>query len=82
MVLVKCSLASGQDSLMRPICTESCILVLKQLVLIARVVFISSGLYNKTLLYILDCWEKDKARTRTGREGNARGYEKIWGMLK
>ena len=36
---------------MRPLYIEKCILVLKQVVLISRMVLIMSGLYNGTLLY-------------------------------
>ena len=51
MVLVKSGLNnSEQVSLMRPIYIENWILVLKQVVLIARIVLISSGLYRGTLL--------------------------------
>ena len=51
MVLLESCLNSDQVSLMRPIYIENCIMELKQVVLIARVVFILSGLYNGTLLY-------------------------------
>ena len=44
-------LNSEQVSLMRPIYIEKRILVLKQVVSIAKVVFILSGLNNGTLLY-------------------------------
>ena len=46
IVLVESGLLSEQVSLLRPICIENCILVLKQLVLIVKVVLISSGLYS------------------------------------
>ena len=45
MVVVESGLNSEQVSSMKPICIENCILVLKQVVLIVRVVLISSGLY-------------------------------------
>ena len=38
---------------MRPIYIEKCILVLKQVVLIARVVLILSGLNSRTVLFII-----------------------------
>ena len=41
-----------QVSLIRPIYIEHCILVLRQVVLIARVVLIPSGLNNETSLYL------------------------------
>ena len=50
MVLFDSGLNSEQFSLMRPIYIENCFLVLKQVVLIARMVLISSGLYKGTLL--------------------------------
>ena len=43
-----------QVSLMRPIYIENRILELKQVVLIVRVVLISSGHYNGPLLYIVN----------------------------
>ena len=52
MVLVESGLNSEQVSLMSVIYIEKCILVLKQVVLIARVVLILSGLYSGILLYI------------------------------
>ena len=51
MVLVESGLISEQVSLMRLSNIEKCILVLKQVVLIARVVLILSGLNNGTSLY-------------------------------
>ena len=54
MVLVESGLniqCSDQVSLMRPIYIENCISVLKQVVLIARVALIASGLYSRTSLY-------------------------------
>ena len=51
-VLVKSGLDSEQVSLMRPIFIENFILVLKQVVLIARVVLILSGLNSGTSLYL------------------------------
>ena len=53
MVLVRNGLNSEQVLLMRPIYIENCILVLKQVVLIARVVLILSGLYSGILLYCI-----------------------------
>ena len=50
MVLVESSLNNEQVSLMRSSYIEKYILVLKQMVLIVRVVMISSGLKNRTLL--------------------------------
>ena len=50
MVLVKSDLNSEQVSLMRPIYIEKYILVMKQVVLVARMVLISRGLYSGTLL--------------------------------
>ena len=52
MEFVERCLNIEQVSLMRPISIENCILVLKQVVLIARVVLTSSGLYIGTLLYM------------------------------
>ena len=54
MVLVEFGLNKEQVSLilMRPIHFKNCILVLKQVVLISRVVLIMSGLNCGTLLYI------------------------------
>ena len=53
MVLnVRIGLDSEQVSLMRPICIKICISVLKQVVLILRVVLILGGLYSRTLLYL------------------------------
>ena len=40
---------------MRPIYIENCTLVLRQVVLIAKGVLISSGLYNGILLYVVTC---------------------------
>ena len=51
-VLVENGHNSEQVSLMRPIYIENCILVLKQVVLMARVVLISNGLNSQTLLYL------------------------------
>ena len=51
MVLGERGLDSEPDSLMRPNYIEKCTLVLKQVVLIARMVLIMSGLYSGTLLY-------------------------------
>ena len=51
IVLDKIGLNSKQVSLMRPIYIEKCILVLKQVVLIARMVLFLSGLFSGTLLY-------------------------------
>ena len=51
MALAECGFNSEQVSLMRPIYFENCIMVLKQVVFIAKVVLISSGLYSRTLLY-------------------------------
>ena len=51
MVLVESGLNySEQVSLLRPIYTENCILILKQVVIIARMVLILGGLYSGTLL--------------------------------
>ena len=50
MVLVESGLNSEQVSLTKPIYIEKWILVMKQVVLIVRVVLILSGLYNETLL--------------------------------
>ena len=50
MVPVESGLNSEQVPLMRPIYIENCILVLKKVALIVRVVLISSGLYSGTLL--------------------------------
>ena len=50
IALVESGINSGQVSLMRPVCIENCISVMKQVVLIARVVSILSGLYSETLL--------------------------------
>ena len=52
MVLVESGLNSGQVSLMRQLYIKKCFLVLKQVVLIARVVLISGDLNNGTLLYM------------------------------
>ena len=52
MVLVESGLNNEQVSLMRPIYIENCISVLKQVILIARVVFISGGLDRIILLMI------------------------------
>ena len=51
MVLVEGGLNSEQVSLMRPIYTEKCILVLKQVILIARVILIIAELYSITNLF-------------------------------
>ena len=51
MVLAENGLNSEQVSLMRPNYIKKYILVLKQVVLIERVVLILSGLYSGTLLY-------------------------------
>ena len=48
MVLAESGLNTEQVSLMMPIYIEKCILVLKQVVLIERVVLILGGLYSKT----------------------------------
>ena len=53
MTLVESGFNSEQVSLMRPFDIEKCVLVLKQVVLIARVILISKGLYSGTLLYNL-----------------------------
>ena len=50
LVYVECGHNTEQVSLIRPIYIEKCILVLKQVVLIARVVLILSGLNSGTLL--------------------------------
>ena len=50
MVLDESGLNSEKVSLMRLICIENCISVLKQVVLIVRMVSISDGLYSRTLL--------------------------------
>ena len=50
MTLVESGLNSEQVSLMRPIYIEKMHFVQKHLVLIARMVLISSGLYSGTLL--------------------------------
>ena len=47
MVFVESGLNSEQDSLTRPINNDKCTLVLKQVVLIARVALILSGLYRE-----------------------------------
>ena len=52
MELIKSGLNGEQVSLMRPIYTEKCILVLKHVVLITRVVLMSSGLFSGILLYL------------------------------
>ena len=62
MVPVKSGLDSEQVSLLRPIYIEKCILVLKQVVLIAVMVFISSGLYSRTLMYILKVFGSDRKK--------------------
>ena len=51
MLLVESGFKSELVSLIRRICIENCILVLKQVVLIVRVVFILSGLYSEILQY-------------------------------
>ena len=61
MVLVENGLNSEEVSLMRPIYIENCILVLKEMVLIVRMVLISSGLYSVTLLYFFS----DTSNTET-----------------
>ena len=48
MVLVESGLYSKQVSLMRPIYIKNSILVVKQVVLIVRVVLILSSLYSRT----------------------------------
>ena len=45
-------LYSEQASLMGPVYTEKCIIVLKQVILIARVVFISSGLHSEKIYIV------------------------------
>ena len=50
LLLIESGLNSEQVSLMKTIYIENCILVLKQVVLVARVVLISSGLNSGTLL--------------------------------
>ena len=52
MELVESGLNNEWISLIRPIYLENCTPVLEQVVLIARVVLISSGIYSRTLLYI------------------------------
>ena len=51
IVFVESGLNSEQVSLMTPIYIKNAFLVLKQVVLIARVVFLVSGLYSGILLY-------------------------------
>ena len=51
-VPVESGLNGKQVSLMRPISIEKCILILKRVALIGRVVLIPSGLYCGTLLYL------------------------------
>ena len=51
MVLAEVGHKSKQVLLMRPIYIEKCIFVLKQVVLIAKVVLSWSGFYTVTLLY-------------------------------
>ena len=48
MIHVESGLYSEQVSLMSPIDIEKCLLVLKQVVLIARVDLISCGLYSES----------------------------------
>ena len=52
MVLVQSGLNNEQVSLVKPIYIEKYILVLKQVVLLARVVLISNGPHRGILLYI------------------------------
>ena len=52
MVHVESGLKSEQVLLLKPIYNEKRILVYKQVVLIARVVLISRGLYSEILLYM------------------------------
>ena len=54
MVIVESGLNSEQVPLTRPTYTEKCILVLKQVVLIERVVLLISGLNNGILLNNMD----------------------------
>ena len=51
MVLFEGGLNNEQDSFMRHIFIEKCILVLKQVVLIGRVALILRGLKSRNLLY-------------------------------
>ena len=51
MVLVESDLNNEQVSLKRRIYTEKCIFVLKQVDLVARVIFISGGRYSGTSQY-------------------------------
>ena len=53
MVLVESGLNSEYASLMSPIYIENCILVFKQVVLIAKVALISSGRNNGSVQYRL-----------------------------
>ena len=46
MVLIESGINNEQVSLMRPICTENCISVLKQVVLLGSVVLISNVVYS------------------------------------
>ena len=54
MVLVERGLNSEQVSLIKPIYIENCILVLKQVVLITRVVFIAELYYNTSDIILLN----------------------------
>ena len=82
MVLVESCLNSEQVSLMRSNYLEKYILVLKQVVIIAKVVLIWSGLYSGTLLYLQSFFDEEDQKQYIYKEPKVTSLGELCDRLK